>query len=280
MRRSAVLSALSAALFALVLPAMAQPRAPLASGDKYVAMGSSFASGPRIAASADTPPNRCARSAENYAHQLARRFGLALTDVSCSGATTAHLLGPWNELPPQIEAVDAATRLVTVTVGGNDVNYNRGLSAMGCATAAAPGAACAAPPPVPSETDYAALEAHLRQIAEAVRRRAPSARLLFVDYPRVLPPDGTCPALSLTGEQAARSRQIDRRVVEITRQAALASGAGLVSASQLSAGHDACSAQPWTNGYAAPPGADGGAYHPNLASHTAVAEAIGRLIAR
>jgi lysophospholipase L1-like esterase len=279
MRRSALPFAVSGVLLALAAPALAQPRARLAPGDRYVAMGSSFASGPRITSSADAPPNRCARSADNYAHQLARRHGLALTDVSCSGATTAHLLGPWNELPPQIEAVDAATKLVTVTVGGNDVNYNRGLSAMGCATAAAPAVTCPVPPPAPTQADFDALEAHLRQIAQAVRQRAPSARLLFVDYPQVLPPDGTCPALSLTGEQAARAREIDRRVVGITRKAALAAGGGLVSASQLSTGHDACSAQPWTNGFSAPPGADGAAYHPNLASHTAVAQAIGRLIA-
>jgi phospholipase/carboxylesterase len=39
---------------------------------------------------------------------------LDLTDASCSGATTQHLLAPWNELPAQLDALRPDTRLVTV----------------------------------------------------------------------------------------------------------------------------------------------------------------------
>ncbi len=42
----------------------------------------------------EDPPQPCARSTNNYAHQIAARRGLALIDVSCSGAATAHLTGP------------------------------------------------------------------------------------------------------------------------------------------------------------------------------------------
>src|SRR5438445_3085706 len=72
---------------------------------RYVAMRSSFAAGPGITRPADDPPDRCGRSADNYAHQLARKRGLALTDVSCGGATTASILAPWNGHSAQIEAV-------------------------------------------------------------------------------------------------------------------------------------------------------------------------------
>lgn len=50
-------------------------------------------------------------------------MGLNLVDVSCGGATTAHILGAWSELAPQIDAVTSDTKLVTVTIGGNDLNY-------------------------------------------------------------------------------------------------------------------------------------------------------------
>jgi lysophospholipase L1-like esterase len=180
------------ALIALCpLAASAQP-APPPAGAKYVAMGSSFAAGPGVSTPADDPPGRCARSKDNYAHQLARRRGLALVDVSCSGATTAHLLGPWNELKPQLDAVDAQTRLVTVTIGGNDVRLTGGQGAGACHTAALPDARCADPPAPPNAAEWADLEAHLGQIAGEVRRRAPQARLVFVDYTTVLPPTGTC----------------------------------------------------------------------------------------
>ena len=256
---------------------------PLAAGAKYVAMGSSFAAGPGITTPAETPTTRCSRSQDNYPRQLARRLALALTDVSCSGAVTANLLTAWNELPAQIDAVDASTRLVTVTIGGNDVLYSRGLSAKGCATYTARGntapSPCGAEPPPPTEADYAALETHMRQIAGEVRRRAPAARLVFVDYPTVLPPGGVCPRLFLTEAQADASREINSRVVQITARAAKAEGADLIPASALSVDHHACSAQPWTNGYPAPTPRDGVDFHPNFAAHTGIAEALAKLLA-
>ena len=68
-----------------------------------------------------------------------------MVDVSCSGATTAHILKRWGGLPPQIDAVTPAARLVTVTIGGNDVGYVGGLMAASCdADAASLSAAAAA----------------------------------------------------------------------------------------------------------------------------------------
>lgn len=264
------------------IAANAPQTAPPAAGAKYVAMGSSFGAGPGITSSADTPTNRCSRSKDNYAHQLARAHGLALTDVTCSGAVTANLLSAWNELPAQLDAVDAQTALVTVTIGGNDVKYSAGLAAEGCVTAKAAGAStpatCGAVPPPPTEQDYADLKAHMREIADEVRRRAPRARLVFVDYPTILPATGICPLLSLTEAQAAQSREINRRVVQITAQVAQESGSGLVAVSAISADHNACSATPWANGYAVPTPPDGVAYHPRLAAHTAAAQALDKLI--
>jgi len=239
-------------------------------------MGSSFAAGPGITTSADEPANRCARSKDNYAHQIARRRGLKLTDVSCSGATTAHLLGPWNELGPQLDAVDGDTRLVTVTIGGNDVRFTAGLGAAACRTAGAAGP-CAALPPPPTEAEWTDLETHLRQIAGEVHRRAPAARLVFVDYTTVLPPEGTCPALSLTAAQAEASRRINSRVVAITAEVSRETGSELVAASALTASHNACAVEPWANGY---PPAKGAAFHPRLEAHTAIAEALDRVIWR
>ncbi|MEU5049105.1 GDSL-type esterase/lipase family protein [Streptomyces sp. NPDC021096] len=92
-------------------------------GAKYVAMGSSFAAGPGITPTKPGSPAACGRSADNYASKVAARFGLALTDVTCSGATANILTTGQHGRPPQISAVTADTRLVTVTIGGSDVNY-------------------------------------------------------------------------------------------------------------------------------------------------------------
>lgn len=113
-----------AAVFVLLLGACATPQsgAPPA-GARYVAMGSSFAAGPGIPTYVDSPPQPCTRSSNNYAHQLARRLKLDLVDVSCSGGVTADLLGPKGALPAQLDALTPGTRLVTVTIGGNDLGY-------------------------------------------------------------------------------------------------------------------------------------------------------------
>ena len=252
----------------------------LAPGAHYVAMGSSFAAGPGITAPADQPPNRCTRSADNYAHQLARRRGLTLTDVSCGGATTAHLLGPWGELPPQLDALRPDTRLVTVTIGGNDVGYIGGLSRASCLSRA--GATVGACPQVPAPTEQAwqGLADAMRRVAQEVRRRSPTARLVFVEYPAVLPEQGTCARTPISVEQADASRRVAARLAMLTAQIAREAGAAVLPVAALSSGHDACSAAPWTTGWFTPgeppvrvP------YHPNLQGMTAVADALDRLLA-
>ena len=66
----------------------------------------------------------------NYARLLAQKRGLALTDVSCSGATARQVLegGPFGR-PSQVDALHPETMLVTLTAGGNDVSYIRNLLA-------------------------------------------------------------------------------------------------------------------------------------------------------
>ncbi len=255
-----------------------------APGMRYVAMGSSFAAGPGVASSADAPSNRCARSTDNYPHLLARRLHLQLTDVSCSGATTAHVLGPWSELPPQVDALTSDTRLVTVTIGGNDVGYIGTLGSASCRSFAvsppgAPGGKCPEPPRV-SEADWTRLDGSLRQIIAEVRRRAPSARLVFVDYLSVLPSVGRCAATPVSAEQAGAGRAIATRLAGITRRAAAQGGAEVLRASDLSRNHDACSAQPWVSGFPLPGGAFFVPYHPNAQGMAAIADRLAERIGR
>lgn len=258
--------------------------APLPAGAKYVSMGSSFASGPGVTVSADTPSNTCQRSADNYAHQLARRRGLALTDVSCGGAQTNNILGPWGAKPPQLDAVDADTRLVTVTIGGNDLGYMAGLLADSCRNVAieaggAKPARCPPAPAAPGDQAYRELEARMTQIAAEVHRRAPQARLVFLQYFTVLPAKGTCKATPLTDAQADAAREVARRLADVTARAAKAGGAEVLDLDRLSSAHHACAADAWVHGFPRP-GApiDGLFYHPNLAGMTAAAAALDKLL--
>ena len=259
----------------------AEARPAIAAGAHYVAMGSSFASGPGVTVSADTPTNRCARSKDNYAHRLARKLQLDLTDVSCGGATTAHILGQWNELPPQIDALRPDTRLVTVTIGGNDVGFIGGLIGASCAADSA-NAMCKGfaarsaepqrPPPEPDADAWKSLEGRLNTIAAEVKRRSPRARLIFVDYLTIVPNRATCRLAPLDPLRAGKARAKAARLAALTADAARRAGAGLIRASRLSAGHDACAIAPWVSGLIA----DGVPYHPNLAGMTAISDALER----
>ncbi|WP_380802949.1 SGNH/GDSL hydrolase family protein [Sphingobium tyrosinilyticum] len=253
-------------------------RRSLAPGDIYVAIGSSFAAGPGISKPADTPPTRCARSIDNYAHQLARKKGLRLIDVSCSAATTAHLLGPWSELPPQLDALTPDTSLITATIGGNDMGYIGGIMAASCQPMN--GKACMTVPE-PTEQKWQKLEADMRKLLAEMRRRAPNARIILVDYPTVLPDHGQCAAAPLSPEQADRSRMIASRLAALTAKVAHDAGAEILAASSLSRGHDACAADPWMNGFIKATGSSSFApYHPNLAGMTAVADALERMTSK
>ncbi len=279
----------------LPLAACAQLSAPglpsVSANSKYVAMGSSYASGPGVTVSADRPPNRCQRSVDNYAHQLARKRHLDLIDVSCGGATTENILGPWRELAPQIDAIKPDTRLVTVTIGGNDVGFVGGLMAASCEDSPEPTPSSVATMckglrayaqkhpqafvTVPTEAAWTKLEGNLDRIAQEVRHRAPQARLIFVEYIRVVPEAGSCATVPLSGKVAAQARATALRLAQLTAAAARRAGAGLIQTRKLSRGHDACAKDNWATGFVPRPGATQVvAYHPDLAAMTAIADAL------
>jgi len=256
--------------------------APAPVGPRYVSMGSSFAAGPGVTVSADVPANRCARSADNYARQLARRRHYVLVDVACSGATTEHVLGPWNELAPQIEAVTPDTALVTVTVGGNDVSFVRDLIAFACAAGpqppvGAPGGKCPTVA-VPAEADWRALAVALDRMAGEVRRRAPRAQLVFVQYVQMVPLRGSCAAVPISPVGLATVRAIQGRLLKVTARVARQWHARIVDPREPGAAHDPCSAAPWASGFPDGKGAPFVPFHPNLSGMTAIADRLDRIV--
>ncbi len=250
------LSAAVAALLALQ-PASAQPVAARpALGAEYVALGSSFAAGPGVAARAEDAPEHCSQSADDYAHLLARKRGLSLADRSCSATTTADVLRPGKfSLPAQIDALGPATRLVTVTTGGNDVAYIGNLYAWSCeerpevVPAFIRKPLCTPTPDRVVEQRLDALGPAMLQIAEAVHARAPRAQLVFLDYTTVLPDAGTTCSdrLPLSAARLERGRAVATRLARITADAAAEGRASLIRVSALTRGHDVCATDPWVS---------------------------------
>lgn len=259
-----------AALSSLALLGCAHATEP-ASSRHYVALGSSYAAGTAIGGIKPGTPERCGRSPLNYAKLLAERLHLDLSDASCGGATTAHVLGPWDELPAQVAALRLDTALVTVTVGGNDVGFVRNLFAASCSD----GPDCPQPMAV-TEQDWAEMEAGLRRIVAEIRARSPKARIVLVDYLTVVPAGRTCAALKLDEAEAGAAAIAAERLAATTAKVARETGSNLIPASRYSASHTACDAEPWT--VASPGSASGTPWHPNAAGHAALVTALAELL--
>lgn len=280
-------------LVALAIAAAAAGAAaakPPPEGSTYVALGSSFAAGPGVGQQAPDSPGRCGQSAENYARQAAGALKLELVDRSCGGATTADILGggPLG-LPAQIEGVPADARLVTVTIGGNDVRYMADLSVGVCHKSpelfpeAARARSCARPAGFDLEKAFAMVEANMRAVAAEIHRRAPQARLVFVDYIKVLPAGAPCAGVNLPQADADELRARAERLERVTARVAQEAHADLVKASALSQGHDACAADPWAWGYVArrEAGAWGPvSFHPRPPAMAAIAGALEKTLGR
>ena len=238
-----------------------------------------MAAGPGLRPKAEGAPFGAGRSAVNYAHLVARRLSLDLVDVTFSGATTAHVLTERQRgAPPQIDALTGAEELVTITIGGNDAGYVPALFAAGL-----PRGLRALPvvgPALRGQLDPTARDRALVEVRESlvavgreVRRRAPSARVLFVDYLTLLPPAGT-PASPLSGADAALGRRIADTLERLTGEAAAATGCELIRAAQASADHHAWSADPWTTRFGFPWPGRAAPLHPTAAGMRAVADLI------
>ena len=124
--RPSRVAAVAAAVAALVVAGSLVVPATADSEVRYAALGDSFTAGPLVPLQGGHPPG-CLRSDHNYPHLVAAAAGMALADVSCSGARTDHLFGPQAVLggpnPPQLDAVGPGTGVVTVGIGGNDIGF-------------------------------------------------------------------------------------------------------------------------------------------------------------
>jgi lysophospholipase L1-like esterase len=242
-----------------------------ASAAQLVGLGDSYAAGPLIP-NQSLNPLGCLRSDKNYAHLAAAQLGKTLSDVSCSGATTADLYaaqdvtpGPAN--PPQLNALSASTQTVTLSIGGNDIGFTSIIEN------------CAAPTPFgrPCQDKYnsggvdqlaARIDATAPKVAaalQAIRQRAPSARVLVIAYEPILPETGSgCwPQVPLAWADVPYLRATEKRLNTMLANAAAANGARYVDTYTAAIGHDACksSSTRWVEPLI--PGNTAAPFHPN-----------------
>ncbi len=264
-RRS--LRALAIAIAALAVLAFAAAGARAAN---YTALGDSYAAGPLI----PNPvlPLGCLKSDHNYAHVAAPSIGLSLRDASCSGAKTNNMteaqnVEPDGPNPPQFNSLDAATTVVSLTIGGNDIGFSE--VAESCITINPFSHPCLDKYDSGGKDQLKErIEATAPKVAavlQGIHSRSPLAKIYVVNYPAIFPETGSgCwPQMPIGFQDVPYLRATEQRLNSMLATQAAANSATVVNWYQASIGHDACKST--SNRWVEPlvPGTLAAPIHPN-----------------
>jgi len=206
---------------------------------------------------------------------------LTLTDVSCSAAETKNLIGDVQNPgggtnPVQTDALSVSTRVVTITIGGNDLGFIGLLTSCIALSRTGPIISGTAPDCQQAlETDgtydskiartvvgdSATASSGLTAAFAAVRKAAPNADVFVVGYPSIMPDKANIPAdgcyrADISGDSLTNFRiengfpftDVDVEFIRETQEkldaasadAAKAAGFTYVSTLAGSAAHSAC----------------------------------------
>jgi lysophospholipase L1-like esterase len=264
----------------------------------YVALGDSFSSGEGVRpylSGTDISTDRCHRSKHAYSRVF--RFGIrppTLTFVACSGATSFNLWAP----PPQyageptvqaaVPALNAATDLVTLTVGGNDVDFSSVLKA--CALhRVLPHDCTRGRVAAKIDAQLATLPGQLANAYAAIRGRiGPGTAVIVLGYPQLFPDNAhyaRCPRL-VRAFYTRRVQQFLRlaggKLQRVLSQSAAAAHFQFVPVMGAFDGHEVCTRDPWIIPLRLRPQQliklrsplDLGSFHPNAEGQSAYARTL------
>ncbi len=243
----------------------------------YVALGDSFSSGEGNSPflnGTDGNGDFCHRSQAAYPYVVAPFAHLPLSFYACSGARTSDLYATkdYGEVPqvthPQL---NSHTKLVTLTIGGNDVDFSGSLahcmwtdvwaSAKNLLTYGAAGAdtSCA------DDSTFVQREQQrindlenpasgcgqfspLCEAYQAVERRAPNAIVATGDYPHIFSTTHACLGHLLTLKDQVLFDQDTDKVDSQIYAAATQAQTQFVEARSAFSGHELCGPSSWFNG--------------------------------
>jgi lysophospholipase L1-like esterase len=270
---------LAAALCALAMVALVA--AASAAAKTWIGLGDSFAAGPLIP-NQSLSPLGCLRSDRNYAHKSAAKLGYTLADVSCSGATTVDIFTAQGTSagtnPPQLNAVGAASNVVTLQIGGNDIGFTEIITN------------CAAVNPFdPCKGDYvkggvdevsqriAATAPKVANVIQSIHASAPAARVFVVNYAAILPDAGNLgcwPQVPIAFADVPWLRSKEKELNAMLATVGAANGATIVDAYTASIGKDACksSGTRWVEPLV--PGNPAAPFHPNERGMTGISGVV------
>ena len=212
----------------------------------YVNLGDSYSAASGVLPIAPGSHPFCLQSSANFAHGIATTLGYQLTDVSCGAAKTKDFTSSqYPGVAPQLDALSPSTDLVTMTIGGNDNNIfasvilqcgSLGLLSLGQGSPCKNRYGDSFATTITTST-YANVVAALN----AVKAKAPNARVAISGVPWVVPATGGCfTKMPIASGDVPYVHRIQAILNRTFAKAAAATGVTYVDQSIVSEGHDAC----------------------------------------
>jgi lysophospholipase L1-like esterase len=260
----------------------------------YVALGDSYTAGPDIPTQGGTPAG-CDRSSVSYPDLVAQKLGFKaakVRDVSCSGATIADLTGTQStsngDNAAQLSALSSATTLVTLGIGGNDVDFATVLthcvemdlipSLIGNAIAGSSPCKSYYTSDGTNKIEQLIKDAAVRlpAVLSQIKRRAPQAEVFVVGYPDLLPSTGAgcADSLGITSPDLVFLNGEELLLNAMLKVGAKAAGAVYVDTYAPSKGEDACADKSarWIEPLL--PSSPAAPLHPNAHGERGMADAV------
>ncbi len=255
----------------------ADPPAPLS----YVALGDSAAAGPLVPH--QDPNIACLRSDRNYPRVAAEALGAELTDVTCSGAELSDFSGrQFGFLSPQYSALGEDTDLVSLTIGGNDVELVS--AALSCVNLLREPRGNSCEDRFTKDgtdrlaEDIEAWEPELDQALTEIRDRAPDAEIVVAGYGTYVREGGCWPFQPVWGRDADYIQGSVNLLNDALERQTLAHGGTYVDLAEVSVGHDVCAppSERYLEGLV--PTSVAAPLHPNARGMAAFGEALAEAV--
>jgi lysophospholipase L1-like esterase len=200
-----------------------------AAGANYVALGDSYSSG--LGAGSYGSSGSCFRSSNAYAQLWANaKSPSSFTFAACSGATTSDVLNS------QISSVTGSTTLVSLTIGGNDVGFSNVMET--CVIFGT--SSCVSAIDSAESQASATLPAAFDNVLNAIRAKAPNAKIVFLDYPDFYDLSASSGCIGLSGTSRAKVDEGINLLDSLVQAAASRHGAVFGDVRGSFAGHEIC----------------------------------------
>jgi lysophospholipase L1-like esterase len=235
---------LEAALCAVLL----QLHIACAAAVRVVGLGSSYAAGPGIPKSG------------SYVYLLGSKLSANVTDLSVSGSTLLTMISS------QIPKIPANSDIVTITSGGNDLNFVGGLNAFSTGGSA-----------TTNGVTGAQVLQRWNTALSNIHTAAPKAKIYIVEYLTILGPDakpGTA-SVPFNASGLTYERGVEATLLNATESAGIGkeSWVTIIPSAGRSVGNGVGSSEPWVNGNVV--GSNGGVkWHPNILGHKNIADML------